>query len=202
MTQQIRIAQINELSGGSDGQVIKRVAGVPAWADETTGVIPSGGAIHPPNNQSGTSAGWQNFTIFTKFQGPTLLCLPASWKVMIRFTAGSPVIGAMKILRTLTASTSVLDSTNVQIGGNSAPTLSSPTVVTTDTIALQLDRTHDYYFAIFLANNAANASVSVASNGSVNIVSGYASGDQSGVSTIPGLTTSNQPYLTIGGIVA
>jgi hypothetical protein len=202
MTQQIRIAQIAELAGGVDGQIIKKVAGVPAWADETTGTIPSGGAIHPPNNQSAASAGWQNFTIFSKFQGPTLLCLPTSWKVLMKFTAGSPVIGAMKILRTNTGSTSVLDSTNVQIGGNSAPTLSSPTLVTTDAIALPLDRTHDYYFAIFLANNVANASVSVASNGSVNIASGYAAGDQSGVSTIPGLSTTNQPYLTIGGIVA
>ena len=160
----------------------------------------SGASFLAANNQSGTAANWQNFTIMAAIRGEALQAYPTSWKVRMRFTAGSPVIGAMKILRTSSRSTTVIDSTTVQIGGSSTPTLTTPTLVDTDAISLTLDNTHDYWFAIFFTNVGANASVSVSSNGPVNNTAGYAAGDQSGVSTIPSLTVSNSPYLFVTAV--
>lgn len=171
-------------------------------ADALTAIVaPSGGTFGPINNQNNTSTNWQDASLLACIRGDTLRSFPSSWKVRMRFTAGSPVIGGMKILRTLCRDTSVIDSTTVQIGGNSAPTLTTPTLVDTDTISLALDGTHDYWFVIYFTNVSANASVTVVANGPSNVRCGYAAGDKTGVSTIPSITTTNDPYLVIGAIL-
>lgn len=175
------------------------------------GVFPSTGyggllsnsAFTPINAQNSSNSNWQNYSILTKISGIALTQYPTTgtWSIVIRFTAGSPVIGNMVILRTLLESTTVIDSTAVTIGGSSSPTLSSPGVVTTDSIALSLDNTHDYWFVIFFSNVSANSSVSVACSGPENLTNGYVSGDATGDTTIPSLSASSAPNLVVAGII-
>lgn len=154
----------------------------------------------PVNNQISTNNNFQNFSIMATIRGESLSFFPASWFIRMRFTSGSPVIGGMKILKTLSYDTAVISSTTVTIGSVSNPTLSSPTLVDTDTISLQLDSTHDYYFVMYFTNTGANASVVVVANGPGNIPSGFVTGDQTGVSTIPSITYTANPNLIIATI--
>lgn len=176
---------------------------------KTTVTVPGGGggatsgaAFTPTNNQTGNVVNWQNFSILVALRGESLSAFPTSWKVRMRFTAGSPVIGGMKILRTASRSTTVLDSTTVQIGGISNPTLTTPGLVETDAISLATDSTHDYWFVIFFTNTGANASVGVINLGPILLTTGFVAGDQTGISTIPSLTITTSPYLVYCGINA
>ena len=158
---------------------------------------PSGtGLLVLPNSALSSSSSWQSYTIWCRFAGSELLNLAPSWKVTIRFTAGSPVIGNMVMLRTLRDSLAVVDSTAVTIGGVSNPTLVTPTVVTTDAIAVALDVSHDYWLGIYFNNDAANAGVSLAGVGGViSHITAFSAGDQTGAVTIPGLNYTYIPLL-------
>ena len=135
------------------------------------------------NTLAGSNANWQNYSQWIRFSGMGMLQFPASWVVKMQFRAGSPVIGSMCIKRTLAGSTAVIDTTSVTIGGVTNPTLVSPGIVTTDPISIALDDAHDYYFMVYFANVSANASVSAGSGGNFSAAS--ATGDQTGVTTIP-----------------
>lgn len=204
-------------SGGLAGNVPTPPAGAAAagkflkadgtWAVPSTTSGGGGGGstglpVCLPNGQTGSNAGWQNYTIMAKIAGAALWGSPSQWYVRMSFTAGAAVIGGMAVLRTAAGSSTIIDSTAVTIGGNAAPTLSGPGTVTTDTISLALDTAHDYYFAIFLANDAANASVSVASNGANNMPAGNVTGNALADTTIPSLGYGNAPYLVVGAFSA
>lgn len=111
-----------------------------------------------------SNVNWQNTTITNAWSGLSLNYFPVSgaWKIKLLFTAGSPQIGNMVVLRTAINSLVVIDSTSVTIGGVSNPTLVTPALVETDAVALALDNTHNYYFMIFFANVGANSTVGVA----------------------------------------
>ena len=175
------------------------------WAPAT----PSGGGgglsgmpITMTNAQTSTNTGWQDYSVIAKIGGAALWGSPTSWKVRMQFTAGSPVIGGMVILRTAAGSTTVIDSTTVTVGGNTAPTLSSPGVVVTDAISLALDTSHDYYFVLYFTTNAANSSVVVVANGQNNLPTGIVNGNALTDTTIPSLITTNSPYLITGAFNA
>jgi hypothetical protein len=200
MTQQIKVGQVYNLGGGSDGQLVRRQSGEAIWSNESTRTWASDTAVARLFDLNSTSTGWRNQTIFFRQQGLALYATPSSFVLRMKFTAGSPEIGAMKLLRTLQGSTSVIDSTTVTIGAVSNPTLATPTVVTTDAIAVALDRDHDYSFAIFFSDVAANSSVTVGlRSGAGTGLSNFVAGDQTGVSTIP--TLGNDLFLVVGMVI-
>jgi hypothetical protein len=173
-----------------------------AWTIALAPASSSGTPVCLPNAQTGTNSGWQNSSIIAKIAGAGLWGSPSRWVVRMGFTAGAAVIGGMAVLRTAAGSSTVIDSTAVTIGGNAAPTLTGPGTVTTDAIDLALDTAYDYYFAVFLANDAANASVSVASNGANNLPAGYVTGNALTDTAIPSLGYGNAPYLIVGAFTA
>ncbi len=181
-------------SGGDIVAVVQTKTSLAAYVQQ------SGAVISPINIQLGTVSDWRNYTIIARIHGYTLNSFRGSFKVLMQFAGGSPVIGGMKILRTLIDDTAVIDKTTVQIGASSTPTLSTPTFVYTDAIALTRDITHDYCFAIFFADNAANSSIYTVTGGGAPAMfnSGFVAGDQSNVDTIPSLGFSNNPYLVRG----
>jgi hypothetical protein len=166
-----------------------------------SGGLNSGALFTPVNTFNTTNTNYQNNSILTKIPGTALYQYPTSWKIRMVFLAGSPVIGNMVILRTLTSSTTVIDSTAVKIGGTSSPTLSSPGLVDTDAISLALDKTHDYWFVIYFTNTGANASVESPSGGPNILQNGYIIGDSTGDTTIPSLGTTGAPFLVVGGVL-
>lgn len=119
--------------------------------------------------ESGTtsSVGWSNFGLVTMVPGQMIVRPASSFVAKLQFTAGSPIINACAIKRTLTRSLAVVSTTPVSFN-NVAPypiTLQSPGTVTTDPIALSLDNDHDYWFAITTANNAQNNNTGFAQDG-------------------------------------
>jgi hypothetical protein len=167
-----------------------------------TASVPSGAPICPVNNPPYSNvSGWQNYSLLCCIPGPSLRAYPASWKMAMRFVAGSPVIGAIVCKRTLHNSTTVIDSTVMTIGGSAAPTLTTPGYVLTDAISLQLDGTHDYWVILYLTNGGANSSVGIVYSGLQLLRAGYVNNDQTGVTTIPTPTGGSPPYLFIGPVM-
>jgi hypothetical protein len=200
MTQQIKLEQVYNLGGGVDGQLVRRQSGDAIWSNESTKTWASGTAVARIFDLNASSAAWRNITIFYKLEGLPLLATPSSFALRLKFAAGSPEIGAMKILRTLQGSTSVLDSTTVTIGGVSNPTLTTPTNVVTDSIAVALDREHDYSFAIYFSDVAANTSVSVGRrSGAGTNLAVFQTGNQTGVTTLPAM--AGDLYLIAGPVI-
>lgn len=156
-------------------------------------------AIISGNYPTTTTASFSGYSMVCKMRGGQFVSLPSSWRMHLRWTAGSPVIGNMVILKTLTNSLTVSSSTAVKIGGTSSPTLTTPTDIWTDTISLGLSPSFDYYFVIYFAVNAANGGgMSVATGVGSPINGGYIGSDQTGVSTVtaPGsMTNPTQSYL-------
>jgi hypothetical protein len=150
-----------------DGTTITAAAGVISAAPGA-GLV-AGACFLPgvqPVKMASNASNWQNYTVVNAWSGLNLPFFQASggWQIGMFFMAGSPVIGNMVILRTAHNSLVVIDSTQVTIGGISNPTLVTPALVMTDPVLLALDQTHDYYFMIFFANNAANATIGLSTN--------------------------------------
>jgi hypothetical protein len=165
--------------------------------------IASGAPICPVNNAAVSNiGGWNNYSLLCCIPGPCLRAYPASWKMAMRFVAGSPVIGAIVCKRTLHNSMAVIDSTVLTIGGSAAPTLTTPGYVTTDAISLQLDNTHDYWVILYFTNAGANStSTGFVNSGLQFLRSGYVGNDQTGVTTIPAPTGATPPFLFIGPVM-
>jgi hypothetical protein len=193
-------ANSNHASGAV---VLGSIMTAAAFAQMATDVAPSPASGLPlcqMNNLSGSNVGWQNYSALCCISGRLLYAFPASWKAAMQFTAGSPVIGAIVCKRTLCNSNTVIDTTVLTIGGSAAPTLTTPGYLTSDAINLQLDNSHDYWLIAFFTNVGANASAGIGYGGAGLLLrSGYATGDQTGVTTIPGVTGS--PSLFLGPIV-
>lgn len=88
-------------------------------------------------------------TVVTRIPGTTITGFPDSSKVTIQINAnGTETLGQLAnctVARTLLNSLTVIDHTPVTWGGTTNPTLGVGTF-TSDSIALQIDGLHDYYF--------------------------------------------------------
>ncbi len=178
------------------------------------GAFASGANILPPNQPSGQSTDWTSTTIACVFRGINLQAFPASWKVRMLFLAGSPTFGAIVVKRTLPFSLAVIDTTAMTIGGMSSGTLTTPGLIETDAVSLQLDYTHDYWVIIYFTSASGNATITVAAGGasSGNAYQGavmptmnygdYYNGDATGLTTIPTWGNGgNRPYLFLGAVM-
>jgi hypothetical protein len=166
--------------------------------------------IIPPNQPSGTNSSWRNYSIAVVYRGINLLTFPASWKVRMLFTGGNATYGAIVVKRTLTYSLTVINTTAMTIGGNASGTLTSPGLIETDAVSLQLDSTHDYWVIMFFSDVVGNASLSVAAavsqyGGATMPMMNFSdiqTGDHTGDTTIPSWQSApNQPYLFLGMIM-
>ena len=170
-----------------------------ARAAATDGVdweTPVSGAVGGAFSQTGpwftaNNSNWQNYSLVCRVRGWTLSAFPSTWTIKLFFTAGSPVVGNMVVLKTLPASVttgvSVISSTAVTIGGVSNPTLTTPSIVTTDSVALALDNAHEFYFVIYFTNVGANASVAFGAAPATTGNTYAVSGNQTGIATLPTL---------------
>ena len=181
------------LAVGSDGQVLTARAAATDGVDWET---PVSGAVGGAFSQTGpwftaNNSNWQNYSLVCRVRGWTLSAFPSTWTIKLFFTAGSPVVGNMVVLKTLPASVttgvSVISSTAVTIGGVSNPTLTTPSIVTTDSVALALDNAHEFYFVIYFTNVGANASVAFGAAPATTGNTYAVSGNQTGIATLPTL---------------
>lgn len=125
-------------------------------------VLPSGFNIVNGNNFNGTQSNSRNLTLFVLLSAGATLQFPVSSFKLV-FNANSSAgtgpmhIGEMKILTCARATKIPLSSTAVTISGSGTPSITipagngqnNPYEITSDTISLALDNSHDYYFAIW-----------------------------------------------------
>jgi hypothetical protein len=156
--------------------------------------IPSTACIAPANTLTGSNSGWQNYSALSCVSGSALFAFPSSWRMSMLFLAGSPVLGAIVVKRTLLQNTTVIDTTVVTIGGSATPTLTTPSYVLTDPINLQLDSSHDYWVIVFFTSAGANASVT-ATTGNSALKGGYYNNDATVLSTIPSIGGGSQLFI-------
>jgi len=82
-----------------------------------------------------------------------------SIKIGMQGTGGATIqIGQMSFYECAAGSTTVLSTTGVNIGGNSTPIVNFPGTIYTDSIAVVIDPTHDYYFGVYITSGALLAS--------------------------------------------
>lgn len=126
-----------------------------------------------------SGAGWAGYTLYFKIAGRGLLATPATWKFSMCVGTAGLKLDKAGVKRTTLDSVTVLDTTNVTFGGGSSP-WTIPTGGGTaggggyfsDTIALQLDSSHDYYITIHV-DATASASAVIFGNSAATIYLGH-----------------------------
>lgn len=150
---------------------------------------------HLRNSPAG---GWNGYTIFDIIEGDRLVALTSSWKISIEIDTAGMATDGIKILRTNKGSLTVIDSTTVQFGGSSTPTLAVG-VSESDAISLSLDTSHDYWVTLHFTAGASATGRLVApilTNGGAGnadwdmaTLPRYITGDHTGDSPIPAGTS-------------
>lgn len=171
------------------------------------GTTPTGTPVVTPfpitTSITGTNTNTATATFYCRAQGSQLNFFPTTWKMKMNFLQGSPVIGNMVVKRTLTNSTTVVDTTSILVGGVSNPTLSSPSLVASDTVSLATDATHDYYLEVFFTSAAANVTTAINWTGAAGVsysplACGFAASDITGSSTAPSTFAAATQFLFTG----
>jgi hypothetical protein len=158
---------------------------------------------------SGSTSGFNGYTIWAQLCGNRLRILPAAWKIVLAAVSGTGIhIAAASVLKTLPMSFSVISNTPVLFGGQTSiaaifgttPTATSPAFVTSDTVSLQLDSDHDYWVGYFLdADSAGPAGANL--NGSIglplNSINTGVYGMYQGGGDFTGVTTITETALNI-----
>jgi hypothetical protein len=181
---------------GTPGQVLTVVGSQPAWAaGGGGGGVPAGSNVVLMGQPTGGSPGsLTGYSMFCGLFGRGLACIPASWTFSFQVN-GTVSIGAAKILKTDLGSLTVLSSTTVLFGGLSTGITLSTGRATSDAIALQLDASHDWYIVFYISGlTGTGIAQSFGSEPAAPLdfwKGGYYSGDQTGVSTIPGFFGNN-----------
>jgi hypothetical protein len=98
---------------------------------------------------SATPGGWAGYSVFSRFKGTRILRNASSIKVRMNIAAGSMIFSKIVMRRTLTSSTTYIDSTNVTFGGSATPTLTAGATLS-DAIAVTVDSDHDYYLIFYI----------------------------------------------------
>ena len=178
------------ITSPTTGQELVYNSGSGKWENQTvTSGIPTGTPVMSMGYQGSIALGalGTGQSLWHKIPGRALHCLPTSWKVRIQRGSGSH-FSAIVILRTAIDSQTVIDSTPVLFGGSATPTMSAGYNLS-DAISLALDSLHDYWIVGF--NDSGDSSfwgfkpAVQDGTGTIGIVGGYQTGDQTGVGTIP-----------------
>ena len=189
-------AEANDANATAETMVFGTILSVAAFAQIKNDITGSGYGvpITSCNTYTGANTGWTSYSAIARIPGSILLAYPASWRVRFAFLGGSPVIGAINVKRTLPYSTAVIDTTAITIGGSATPTLTTPNIVNSDIVNLQLDVNHDYYITMFFTSAGANASVSSGNGGAITFIAGYYSDDATGLTTIPTISGNGNSF--------
>jgi hypothetical protein len=110
---------------------------------------------------------------------------PSAWKFRLNVTSGTFTFSNFVIRRTLTGSTTYIDSTAVTFGGTSAPLMSAGWNQS-DTISVALDTDHDYYILGYISAASSGVAAWTAGNdaASPEAVSGWLAGNQTAAATM------------------
>jgi hypothetical protein len=176
-------------AGGTTDQILGKNSATDFDASWHT---PSGGNVQSPslwaaNNYRISGGSWSfaaGYTLFNLITSYQVLRSAATWKVGIFLSSGgsNTIKGVVK--RTLPGSLTVIDSTPILYGGVSTYNFAQGLNVS-DPIELVFDWDHDYYIVFYFVNTATLGAAYVSSlTGCGNPVTGYASGDQTGQTTI------------------
>lgn len=141
----------------------------------TTGVVlpfrPSAivpGTSEPPVNSNvampsplnATDFGFANFSLIIALPAAALLCQPSSWKFSIVLQAGaSYVVGAGVVYACAKNTGTIASVTTITWGSSPTPTLTAGEQFS-DSIALPLDTSHDYFIVVYFASGSGNVAVS------------------------------------------
>lgn len=155
-------------SGGGGGSPLTNVVTVPQF----TGT-----------NIYGSSGG---FSTFTRIYSPLLILNPTTWKFAVTTQTGIGIVGCV-VYRTLVGSLTVVDSTTVQFGGLSTGIVLPTGKTFSDSIALALDMSHDYYIVIYWDGAFPSATVNnyTAPANTPVPLGGFLNSNQLAISTIP-----------------
>ena len=192
---------LGRLGIGSTGQVLTVVSGAPAWAASGGG----GGGIAASKNVVllpvfSSNNNYMGFTVFAKLGSKALVLNPTTWQFSFKALATGGTLGAAVVYRTLRDSTTIVDSTTVLFSGSGSITTIPIGETVSDSIALAMDMTHDYYIAIYFPSAGGAVSISNWSSTSVVfgtpvfalVTGGYSTGDATtltGGGSIPALST-------------
>lgn len=179
------------------------------------------GLLYTPPIYTSSDNNFANDSIFARMNGALLISYPTHWTFTMAAIGGTGVhIQKSVVLRTLRNSLAVVDSTTVLFSGAGSQTVSfgytataqKPGFIMSDPIALALDNTHDYYIVTYFDTdggglNAATVfpsspdSYTAASGGIPQLIGGFVSGDQTGITTIPSfpLGDGGDGYLYVRG---
>lgn len=181
---------------GSSGQVPTVVSGAIAWQTPSGG---GGGGGAPLTNVvalpgfSGSN-NYAGFTVFGLLGSRQLILNPSTWKFGIQpNVAGIGILDSAVVYRTLKDSLTIIDVTTVLYSGSPGINPIPGGENFSDSIALAIDMTHDYYIAVYFDPGAGAAMKNFSTpTGATGILGGYASGNQTtltGGGSIPALTT-------------
>ena len=185
-----------QVDGGSPFQISASGGGATSGTPVIQGARPN----------SGGSNGFSNYTFEALMEGGQLNVLAATFKITFQYCGGTGVsIHKAVIKRTIKGSLTVVDTTNITFNSGSSTydaafgfTASctatwTPAYVTSDSVSLQLDSSHDYYIMEYLdADGVYNSSIGIGALGSSGVMIGYySSGDHTGDSTVFSLYSQN-----------
>jgi hypothetical protein len=165
------------LSSPTNGQVLTYDSGTSKWKNAASGGGGGGGTypvvgtpIIKGNRGTGTNFGFNGYTNWAQLPGGSLRILAATWKIVYAACGGTGIsIAGASVIRTLPGDLVPIDSTPILFGGSathvaafgSTPTVTAPAFVTSDAIAIQLDRDHDYWIGLFHDNDGAGYNAAI-----------------------------------------
>lgn len=99
-----------------------------------------------------TNVGYNATTLIYGVAANEIACFPAHWKISLWVLTAGTTFANFQVVRTLPNSLVVVDYTPVTFGSTANPTFASTGVQTSDSISLQIDAEHDYYFLTYGPN--------------------------------------------------
>lgn len=176
--------------GSGAGQILVLVA--PSFLAGGSGGSPLTNVVLLPGSTGANNYGSGGFTVFGKLGSRILVLNPTTWNFSIIANA-TGTLGAAVVYRTLKDSLTIVDATTVLYSGSTSLALSAGEHFS-DSIALPMDMTHDYYVAVWFNPSGGAATIANFSTPTnvPGVVGGYASGNQTTMTTggtIPSLST-------------
>lgn len=169
------------------------------------GGIPTGSNVMLAAGRNASDSGYSGLSAQKKLSAGELLNLASSWKFSIKFDSGAGVsyVCNAVVYRTLIDDTTIIDVTTVLWTGSATVTFSTTGEQFSDPIALALDTDHDYYIVIYFQSGS--GSIDIYNAGVVlpgEFLTGYSSGDKTGLTTGGTVPTSVSPEETLYRVIS
>lgn len=181
-----QVNKTNKTVGGVSARVAintRDISSLPSDADS----VPVGAMVADlpcttmGNHGTGLNTDAVTYSFMVSASG--ILQTPAKWTITVNVAVGPIAWQNWVVARTLPGSLTVIDYTPITWGGTQNPTMSAG-LNTSDTVTLQLDTAHDYWFMAYSVHQTGKTMYSVGSQ--------YGANSQGGVVT--GGTGNTAPY--------